>query len=159
MGAWSAERPLSWEGRADSREPTVAAALLCQPDMICWAKAKPSTSHTLRLLLHPLDFDGSRVQPIFYFGSGFLSQTVECVVAQGAPPTIEPSMSVPETHPQLLATLSHRPDTEVYLLFLPKSSVKIGRNHIWRPKPFCAASLAEPFRSAMTAGRAGRLPR
>ena len=133
--------------------------VLCQPNLTCWAKAKPSTSHSLRLLLQPRDFDGYRIQPIAYVGSGFLAQSVECLTPRGAPPAIEGSMSVSEGQPRLLATLSDQPATTVYLLFFPKSSVKVGRNHIWRPKPFCASSLSEPFRSAMAGGRAGRLPR
>jgi hypothetical protein len=67
-------------------------------------------------------------------------------------------MSVSESEPQKLADLSDRPATSVYLLFLPKSAVKIARNHIWRPKPFMLDSLSEPFRSAMAGGRAGRIP-
>jgi hypothetical protein len=133
--------------------------VLCQPNLTCWAKAKPSTSHALRLLLQPLDFDGHRVQPIVYVGSGFLAQPVECLTPRGAPPAIEDSMSASEGRPRLLATLSDQPATTVYLLFFCRDSVKVGRNHIWRPKPLCASSLAEPFRSAMAGGRAGRLSR
>ena len=157
-GTWSV-KPLRWEGTAVSSEPSVAAVVLCQPHLTCWAKAKPSTSHSLKLLLHPLDFDGYRVQPIVYVGSGFLSQIVECVVPRRAPPTIERAISVYEAHPQLLATLSDRPTTMVYLLFFFKGSVKVARNHIWRPKSFTVNSLSEPFRSAMAGGRAGRLTR
>ncbi len=133
--------------------------VLCQPTLTCWAKAKPSVSHALRLLLHPLDFEGSRVQPIAYIGSGFLAQSIECVVSRNTLPTIEPSFSVSEAHPELLVTLSDEPTTQVYLLFFSKSSVKVGRNHIWRPRPSSVSSLSEPFRSAMAGGRAGRLLR
>jgi hypothetical protein len=154
-------RPLSWVGTAVSPEPSVVAVVLCQPASTCWAKSKPSTSHSLRLLLHPLDIDRDadelRVQPIAYVGSGgFLSQPIECLVPNGAPPRIARSISMSEAQPRRLVTLSDRPLTTVHLLFFSKGTVKVGRNHIWRPKPFCTSSLSEPFRSAMAGGRAGR---
>jgi hypothetical protein len=123
----------------------------------CWAKSKPGSSHPLRLLLHPLDREGPRVQPIVYVGSGFLAQTVECLVPRGSRPSIDDSAIVSEAAPYHLATLSDEPATVIHLIFLAKSSIKVARNHIWRPKPHGASLLSEPFRSALQGGRAGRL--
>ena len=92
QGAWSTAGTPTWAGSATSAVPSVAAVVIHQPHLVCWAKSKPGDEHSLQLLLHPLTRDGTRVQPLFYVGTGILGQPIQCILEPGAGP---PSMASP----------------------------------------------------------------
>lgn len=154
-GTWSAESPWEWTGSVVCAELSVAVAFASRGTELAWAKAKPRLSHTVRILLHPVDAEGG-VQPIVYLEGGLLGRDLRFRLLRPERPPAPVRWSE-HPRPHLGLDLEAEPPARVEVLFLPKSAVRVGRNHLWRLKPEHGEGLSERHREALRGGRSGLL--
>lgn len=155
-GTWhTAALRRDWCGRAQAAEPIVALTLNGFGE---WAKSdRPLTdgSLTVRLLLGPYDKERRDVLVNFSVGGGYsLSRTI---VEPDYRPSIENFAVFRTGQLDSFATIEGSRTVSLFALFVCRADVRIGRNGLWNLRPKHRELVSEPWRSALSYGRSGKL--
>ena len=129
------------------------------PDAIVWAKSRTVGGAPLpvSLHLHDLGGDGGRTQILFRVGDGWVEDAVvvwprpDHLPAAGVPLHIQPNLWT------RVFRVEAEPVASVGILALPRSSVRMGRTGVWRPREGLHRDIAPGLHEALRAGRRGVL--
>ncbi len=144
-----------WNGKAQAAEPIVALVL---DGFGRWAKSdRPLSDGSLsvRLLLAPWDKDRRDVGVHFSVGGGGAQSRT--TVEPDYRPSIENIAVFRTGQLDSFAIVEGSRMVNFFVLFVCREDVRIGRNGLWNLRPALRESISEPWRSALSYGRSGRL--
>ena len=155
-GTWqTAALRRDWNGKAQAAEPIVALILNGFGE---WAKSDRPLSDgslTVRLLLAPYDKERCDVGVHFSIGGGGAQNRT--TVEPNYRPSIENFTHFRTGRLDSFAIVEGSRIVSFFALFVCRADVRIGRNGLWNLRPEHRKSVSEPWRSALSYGRAGNL--
>ncbi len=156
-GRWTArDRPnRRWQGMLRTSSPVAVLIAAVSPGRVVWAKsASYSLERHVVFDVHELRAPTS-AQLILHVGGGWIQDVIV---------ELEDPDTLPECHAPMTMTLGSfqkifrtegAPATALGLVLLPRSSVRVGRTGVWRPRSGFEHQISLEFAAFANGGRTG----
>ena len=148
---------LGWKGIVTADAPFVTLILVRKGSFTWWSKTSvpPNSDSVVSLFLHPLNFENTSVQFLFYLNGGIVQEVCASIKSENF---LAPSPTTLHFFAGQLGefcTIASNPKTSFELFFLARSNISLGRTGVWRPHKNLSGAFPGQLESALFGRRNG----
>jgi hypothetical protein len=147
-----------WIGVVRASQPFVVLLAGTSAGRIVWAKSRPGAKNLempVRFHMHDLDHLGTRVQFLLHVGDGYVQDLEVEIDRPDVLPTYVMPMNLQFGVLQEIFQARGKPPTNMKLLLLQRSWVKMGRTGIWRVREMYLDQIPRELAAIVMEGRSG----